>query len=174
MSLIALLGKHYPGVKAHCIGDDGIYSNITWDGGDPLPPEQELLDLILLETKSKKINEHSNYCAQLILSGFTSNALGSPHGYDSEDVDQINILGALAASGPRPSHPDGVSLPYAARPIVDGVYMPKIYIAHTHEQLKQVVVDGAAYKLGCLQHFNELRDDVNAAATLQEVEAVVW
>lgn len=174
MSLIALLGKHYPGVKAHCIGDDGIYSNITWDGGDPLPPEQELTTLLLVEAKSSKIKSLSETCAQQILGGFLSSALGSSHKYDAEDVDQINILGALAATGPRPDYPYGSTMPYAARPVVDGVYQAKTYVVHTHEQLSQVVVDGAAYKLTCLQHFNELRDDVSAASTLEEVAAVVW
>lgn len=174
MSLITLLGKHYPGVRAHCIGDDTVYSNLVWDGGDPLPTEQELQNIALTDVKGIKIKQLSDTCAQAILDGFISPALGSPFKYDAEDVDQINLLGAVTATSPSAENPTGTSMMYAVRPVVNGVYGAKYYTLHTHAQLKQVVVDGAAYKLTCLQHFNELRNDVNAAATLEEVAAVVW
>lgn len=174
MSLIALLGKHYPGVRAHCTGDDTVYSNLVWDGGDPLPTEQELQNIALTDVKGIKIKQLSDTCAQAILDGFISSALGLPFKYDAEDVDQINLLGAVTATAPSTQYPSGTSMMYAVRPVVDGVYGAKYYTVHTHDQLKQVLIDGAAYKLTQLQHFNNLRDAVNAAATVQEIDAISW
>lgn len=174
MSLIALLGKHYPGVRAHCIGDDTVYSNLVWDGGDPLPTEQELQNIALTDVKGIKIKQLSDTCAQAILDGFISSALGSPFKYDAEDVDQINILGAVTATLPSAENPTGTSMMYAVRPVVNGVYGAKYYTEHTHAQLKQVLIDGATYKLERLQHFNTLRDEVNTATTVEEINAISW
>jgi len=37
-----ILGKGFPTVQAHCIGDPFEYNNITWQGGDPLPTKAQL------------------------------------------------------------------------------------------------------------------------------------
>lgn len=173
-NLLDAIGEFYPELQVSCFGDPDNYGDLVSEDSQSLPSESELRGRILQGRKTAKIAELSALCARYIMDGFVSTALGSPHKYDAEDVDQINILGALAATGPRPDYPDGSSMPYAVRPVVDGVYQPKLYTLHTHAQLKQVVADGAAYKLTCLQHFNELRNDVAAATTLQEIDAVVW
>lgn len=174
MNYITILGTYYPNVGAHCVGDDSVYANLIWDSGDPIPPESELIARVLEEAKTKKIEELSANCRQAILDGFISSSLGSPFKYDAEDVDQINLIGAVSATSPTPSAPDGYTIEYAVRPVVNGVYQAKYYTTHTHAQLRQVLNDGAAYKLAQLQHFNELRNNVYAAQTLQAIQAIVW
>ena len=174
MSYITVLGKYFPTVQAHCIGDDSIYTNLVWDGGDALPSQATLDALFLSELKEQKIHELSEACKQSILDGFISSALGQSFKYDAEDVDQINLLGATTATAPTAAFPNGTDIQYAVRPMVNGVPQAKYYTLHTHAQLRQVLSDGATYKLTCLQHFNELRDDVGAAADEAAVAAIVW
>lgn len=39
---VEIIGRGFPTVHCHVIGDPSIYANIIWDGGDPLPTQTEL------------------------------------------------------------------------------------------------------------------------------------
>lgn len=176
MNLITILGKYYPNVQVHCVGADIAYANLVWDGGDPLPTEAELTALQLADIKAEQISMLSEQCQQSICGGFQSSGLGSPTWYDSEEVDQLNLVGASLSTGPTPTNPDGTSIEYAVRPINgDGSLAPKTYVSHTHDQLKTVLGDGAQVKLQYLQKFNTKRDYINnQTSTIAEVLAVTW
>lgn len=173
-NLLDAVGEFYPQLQVSCFGNPDHYNDLISEDGQALPPESELRLRILQGRKVAKIAELSALCAKHILDGFVSSALGSPHKYDAEDVDQINLLGSVTATLPTPEYPNGLTQLYAVRPVIDGVYQAKTYVLHTHQQLRQAVADGADYKLQCLRHFNDLRDTVNLATTQQEIDAIVW
>lgn len=39
---IEAIGQGFPLVQAHCAGDGSVYSNIVWDGGEPIPSQATL------------------------------------------------------------------------------------------------------------------------------------
>lgn len=43
MNYIDIIGRGFPTVQCHIVGDTSIYENLVWDAGDPIPP-QEVLD----------------------------------------------------------------------------------------------------------------------------------
>lgn len=171
MDYVTLIGTEYPDIEVHVIGDASNYDNITW-----LNPEQQIPKNILDEKriarlKKDKINDLSNKCEQAIIGGFISNALGVDHLYDSEEVDQINLIGAVAATAPSPAEPNGYSNYYACRDVATGI---KSYIEHSYSVLRQVMFDGAQFKLGHLQRFHALRIQVQEAITEEQINAINW
>jgi hypothetical protein len=42
MSYIEAIGKGFPGVECHTLGDGTVYENIVWDQGLPLPSKETL------------------------------------------------------------------------------------------------------------------------------------
>ena len=144
-SYIETISRFYPDISAYTVGSE--YSDIVWQNGGPV--QQNILDNdVLTLTKEYKIRELSGFCENAIVSGFLSSALGHDHIYDSEEVDQINILGALLSTFPNPLQPDGGTIYYACRDADEDM---KEYEPHTFYQIMKVVQDGAAFKLMQLQ-----------------------
>lgn len=172
---MSALGKYFPTVEASCMGDE-VYENIQWTGGDPLPTADELNKASLTEHKEMKITELSNACAQQIISGFESAALGAPHLYDSEAVDQLNIVGSFSATTPDATSPEGSQTYHAVRPIIDGIPQMKEYKLHDNIQMKKVLLDGVAFKLVKLSRFNDLRNEIlaNEERTIAEINDITW
>lgn len=111
--------------------------------------------------KAAKTAEINAACAATISGSFSSNALGTPHTYDSELEDQLNLIGAVGL---------GTGLPYRCANAA-GV---KEFRLHTAAQLKQVAADGAVIKLAALERAATLKAQVQAAADAAAVSAVVW
>lgn len=175
MDFIRSLGISYPNVAAVCFGDPTVYANIQWEGEGPFPTEEEMKAEFLLRLKETKVAELSLACQDEIIGGFQSSALGEPAIYDSEQVDQLNLIGAATATGPITGMPDGFQGPYAVRQIVNGVVQPKQYLMHSYSQLREVLLDGFNFKLVRLQKFNNKRDYVNnVSVTVSDVNAVTW
>lgn len=42
MDYVTAIGKGFPGVQVHAIGDGTVYEDIIWDGGLPLPSKETL------------------------------------------------------------------------------------------------------------------------------------
>lgn len=175
MDYLEAIAAFHPDAQVVCIGDPTVYENIVWEQGEPVPTQAVLDATILAQAKTDKIQALSDACQGIITSGFQSSALGYPCIYDSQDVDQINIIGSVTAISPTPDSPAGYSMYYANRPIVNGVTQPKVYTIHTYAQLRQAMTDGAQYKLSCLIKFNTKRDFVNTyCSTFAEIIAVTW
>lgn len=115
--------------------------------------------------KENKTLSISNDCANEIISGFSSDALGTTHIYQSEQIDQLNLIGAVA----------GGTDDYfkAGTKDADDVITYE-YKMHTAVQLLQVLNDGKAYKQTLLQKANGLKVQVAEATTVEEIEATVW
>ena len=96
--------------------------------------------------------------------GFTSDALGSTHHYDSEAHNRENLIGAVATSAEQMFTCDDNQ----------GNPDSKQQRRHTAEQLKQVLIDGAAVKQALIARFRERRAQVWAATDETEVNAIAW
>ena len=119
----------------------------------------------LEEIKTSKISEINGKCKQEIISGFTSSALGSEHIYESEQTDQLNLIGVVTA-GQDDYFKCGVT-------DANG-NVTWNYELHTIAQLQQVLVDGKTHKQGLLQKANTLKAQVTGATTIKDVEAIEW
>jgi len=120
----------------------------------------------LLEIKKvTKIEEINNKCKQEIEAGFVSSALGSEHIYQSEPVDQINLISVVLA---------GQDSPFKCGIKDDGGNIVWSYKQHTIDQLKQVLADGKAYKLALLEKANKLKEQVKNAKTVDETNKINW
>lgn len=173
---VKCLGIYFPDVSVVCFGDSRIYDNLQVEGDEPLPPQEVLDAMMLTHTKETKVLELSDNCRKEIIGGFTSTALdGVVHMYDAQREDQLNLVGSVSSIAPDAQYPSGTAMPYAVRPVVDGLVQSKRYKYHTFYQLRQVMQDGTMFKLMRLQKFNEKRDYVNyLCSTIEEVEAVTW
>jgi len=119
----------------------------------------------LAEVQSLKISEINTLCGKAITSGFTSSALGSAHTYQSEQTDQLNLIGIVTA-GQDDYFKCGVE-------DADG-NITWNYEMHTIAQLQQVLEDGKVHKQTLLQKANTLKAQVASAITVADVEAIVW
>ena len=171
MNYLEALSKYYPDRQAYCTGNVNNYNDIVWNSGAPVSKTE--LDAKLLEMwKEFKIRQLSEECESVIVAGFSSDAKGYAHWYDSEPVDQINLLGALLTTMPNPLQPDGGTIYYACRDLNETM---KEYEPHTFAEITKVVADGAAFKLMNLQKFHTKRVWVlDVATTIAQVQAVTW
>lgn len=113
------------------------------------------------EAKEEKLLLLSIEAKRQITKGFYSSALGSEHFYGSQETDQLNLIGSCAV---------GVDMPYPCR---DSrlVWERKL---HTNAELIQVAGDGALRKQSVLAYLDGLRSQIDGAATVADVEAVLW
>lgn len=115
--------------------------------------------------KSTKTNEINTKCSNEITAGFKSNALGSEHIYQSEQIDQLNLIGVVTA-GQDDYFKCGVA-------DADGNIVWN-YEMHTITQLQNVLKDGKAIAQALLQKANTLKVQVANAQTIDEVNAIQW
>ena len=118
--------------------------------------------LFLNSRKDEKIVELNIACQNAIISGFTSDALGTPHKYDSGEVDQLNIIGAAALN---------TNCFYKC---LDLQTNSKEFRLHTAEQMKTVLKDGSTIKIALLQKCTELKSLANWASNITELEEIKW
>jgi len=119
---------------------------------------------ILAHRYAEQTEAINRACSEMIVSGFSSSALGAPFRYSSELDDQLNLTGAVLRGQP---------MPYACRD-VDGV---KEFRLHSAEQLRAVGDDFTHYKLQLLQQADQLKkqlDQALAAGDLALLDAITW
>ena len=116
--------------------------------------------------KKQKIKELNDRAEKEIISGFTSNALGSEHLYQSEPTDQLNLIGIVQTA----------QLTNSNQLFKCSADNGKTwdYVEHTPEQLTKVLEDGKQRKQDILIKCAELKAKVLQAQTEDEVKAVVW
>lgn len=130
----------------------------AWLALTPLPPTPAEL---LAEAKRAGTAGINTACAAEITGGFASSALGSVHTYDSDETDQLNLIGAVGM---------GADLPYKCADVTG----TKAFRLHTSTQLRQVLADGAMVKLAALEKASTLKAQIANAQTVDEVVGVVW
>ena len=159
INYIDVIGENFTTMPCYARGEK--YSDIMWNGATPI--SQDALDaLILAAVKRERILDLSDSAHGEIISGFLSNALGSGYYYDSDQEDQLNLIGAVAS---------GASIPFSCRQALGGA---KQYMIHTAAQLLQVLNDGKNVKLAVLQKFSIKKDIILAASDIIAVEAITW
>lgn len=124
---------------------------------------------VLAKVKTQKTQEINTACAAQIISGFTSNALGSTKHYQSEQIDQLNLVGVVAGGVDDLFKCGTEDVDFANNGIITWAYE-----LHTIAQLTQVLNDGKAYKQTLLQKAYGLKADIEAATTADEVNAIAW
>jgi hypothetical protein len=118
------------------------------------------IDEKLSEIKTIKTIKINTSTKTKIISGFTSIALGVEHKYQSEEIDQLNLLDKVAA---------GVNQKIKCSADDGKTWELKM---HTIEQLKNVLKDGSLYKNQLLESGEALKNKVRACKTLKELELV--
>lgn len=175
LNYIEAISIFYPETEISTTGVD--YDSIIW-GASPIIPRAVLDQKIIDYTREHKSEELSSSCQQAIISGFESNALGTARMYDSDEVDQLNLIGAVANTSPTATASElaGYTIYYASRDVTTG---EKSYNLHSYTQIRQVLSDGANVKLTHLQKFFMLKMQVysttiNNLADLSQLELIVW
>lgn len=166
INYLSIIGEFYPTTQAHCVGDPGVYNDISWT--DPAISQAELDGVHLAKVKTDKILEFADFARQDITIGFMSDALGYPHEYDSEAEDQLNLIGAVATE---------VTMPYSCRPYANGyqiINMGDIAVGtdstgfsnDTTTHNAEVVIDGTSSYLSIqgqdAQTIDQLLTEINA------------
>lgn len=121
---------------------DAWQTAVTAADAAPLP-------LTPAEAAVSRIAVISSACEAAIISGFPSSALGADHTYQSDRDDQLNLIGAVSAAADMLFKCADATGAWA-------------YRLHTAAQLRQVLTDGAAVKLGHLQTFATKKAQVEA------------
>lgn len=114
---------------------------------------------------AQKTSEFNKLCETEITGGFISSALGSPHKYDSDIVDQLNFSQAYEltkitgkAEVYRVWNDDG----------------SKSFFPHTTAQFEQAYIDGANFKRERLTKCATLKYALTQATTIEELELIKW
>lgn len=146
---------------------DGTWKITKWNLTDLQPTNQDVenyWDAHGLEyLKSQKIQELNQQCDAAIMGGFTSNALGVTHTYQSMLTDEIWFNSTLHRFN---IDPNFTTVQYKT---VDAGYLP-----HTKEQFQQVFIDGHAWGDSQITKLNNLKNQVNATTTEADLDAIVW
>jgi len=119
-------------------------------------------DVTLDQVKEAKRAALNDLCNAQISAGFTSDALGTTHGYGGALEDQINLIGSASL---------GMDVVYVCTDVatsIKGVY------PHTAAQIKKVLVDGAIVKLALIQKYRTLANTVISATTAAQIAAINW
>ena len=112
--------------------------------------------------KAAQIASLTASCGAAIVAGFPSSALGTAYTYPSQPNDQTNLIGAVAG---------GLATINFWCADSEGVWG---FTAHTALQIKQVLADGGTQRMNYSAKLLDLVTKVNAAATVVDVQAVVW
>ena len=122
-------------------------------------------DALLAQTKETKRIEINTLCGAEIVEGFSSSALGASYKYQSEETDQLNLIGVVAG---------GINNSFKCGVLNANNVMVWSYKMHTAAQLKQVLNDSNGVKQTLLQKANTLKAQITPATTLADVDAVAW
>ncbi|MFS2106645.1 hypothetical protein [Ralstonia sp. Ralssp135] len=145
-----------------CINQPG-YTVVNGALVAPLPPTTEAL---LVQEKAQQATKVSTACVAALITGFTSSALGTPHTYPSQDDDQRNLQSAVSASAVAPSN--------WTTPIWCANNDAWSFTAHAAAQIQQVNADWLTHRVAAQQKYADLIARINAATSIEEVQAIEW
>lgn len=116
-----------------------------------------------------KADAISSCCADAILAGFVSSALGKPHTYPTKPNDQANLTGSVVRSF-YPSVDADWRTPFWCADD-DGAWEFRL---HTAAQIQQVGDDAVAARLNCMGINEQLQAQILDAETPAEIAAITW
>lgn len=123
----------------------------------------------LTEAQAAQVAQIQQSCRNAIFAGFTSSALGSAHTYPAKETDQLNLNGSVTASL-LPIVASGWTTPFWCEDSAGNW----AYVSHTAAQIQQVGADGKAAILANLSKCQNYIQQIMAATTVADVQAVVW
>jgi hypothetical protein len=114
----------------------------------------------LSQAKANKIVELTNTYKADLINGFTSSALGAPHNYANDAIAQATLNSLIIAGN-----------------TADYIYYTggiPTYASHTLAELQQVLDDLIADRDTTMSNYESKVATANAAATINDVNAVTW
>jgi len=160
------------GIQAVPATDDCVIG-ATYDNGVFTPPAPTVPTVTLAETQALKLVELAAACQADIYAGFHSSAIGAGYLYPASEQpphhDQQNLTASVLASV-MPDVDANWTTPFWCADSAGAWAMR----AHTAEQIQQVGRDGKARILACMAQNDMLADQVQAATTIEAVNAIVW
>jgi hypothetical protein len=139
-------------------GPDQVWKNGRW---------VDDLNAQLAKIHAAKTNAVNTGCADLIVSGFTSNALGEPHRYQSTLEDQVNLTGVVMS---------GLPSPWPCFDLAEEA-PEKIFREHSAAQLLQLGLHLVVFKQKAVQLADALKKALNQALAdkdLAAMKAIEW
>lgn len=132
-----------------------------------LPDElQAELETAFLKAKEAKIAELNKACDDELLT-FKSSALGEEYTYDLATEDQINYMGLAMANA------DAFMRCYKVDESGEIVGY-KQNLPHTAAQIQKAYADGVAHKIAMISKCGILKEKVEKATSISEIQAVKW
>lgn len=182
-----IASAHDPSIDAAIMAFDwsgarGVYVlNLTTQTIAPqgMPPSQwhqwdwdalAWLDARTIEVfRSEKSTALNIACRDQIYAGYDSAALGAVHRYPANDKDQVNMIASVASSM-YPNLPVDWWTPFWCADTT-GAWD---YRPHTAAQIQQAGTDGKTAILVALSKNAALQQQLAAAATIADIEAIAW
>lgn len=162
---LRVIEEYYEGVvEVNCAGNPTDYNCLQAVSGS-MPSQTELDAGWLMLYKTEKIVAFSETVRAELLGGFETDVLvsGTDRYYDSQEVDQLNLIGLVAA---------GEDALYASR---ESASSPtKEYAIHTIAQLQLLLQRGRDWKTEKLQKFNDKKNAILACSGIAGVDAITW
>lgn len=125
--------------------------------------------VLVQQARSLQLELVANASAAAQTSGFTSSALGSAYTYPSGIQDQTNLI-AVATASLFPIQPSDATYPYwCTSPTGVAGFTP-----HTAAQIQQVGLDALTAIMTHKTRQFGLEQQIAAATTIAEVQAIVW
>ena len=132
-----------------------------------LPDElKNELEVAFANAKAAKIAELNKACDDELLT-FKSSALGEEYTYDLATEDQINYMGLAMANA------DAFMRCYKVDTNGEIVGY-KQNLPHTAAQIQAAYKDGANHKIAQIKKCGELKELVEKASTISEIQAIKW
>jgi hypothetical protein len=123
----------------------------------------------LAQAQAAQLGALSAACANAIVSGFTSSALGTPYTYPSKVLDQQNLTASVVASM-IPNLPEGWTTQFWCAD-ANGNWAR---VPHNVAQIQQAGIDGKASVEGYQAQGDALSAQVMAATDVATVQSIVW
>ena len=120
--------------------------------------------------RQEKIEELRETCRSRIIGTFICDTLGSPHRYDTEIEDQLNLTNVIDICRSKGLPTYG----YACWPIVEGVNQAKQDLPHTLQQLETVRIEGATYIQSLRSKLKAYKEIVAQLADVISIQQIHW
>jgi len=133
--------------------------------GNPIAVDPISL-MTLGQIQAAQIAKVDASCAIALTAGFTSPSLGAVHTYPSQDTDQLNLQCAVSAAA--------IASSTWTTPIWCASNDAWSFAPHTAAQVQQVNTDWLGHRVAAQQKYAGLIAKINAATSVEEVQAINW
>jgi hypothetical protein len=170
MDIAAAIAWKYPNARStfdySVVADPhtGQQSIEFWNvQGAPQPTASDLQNWWIGYLKDAKIAQLNAACAQTIYAGFTSSASGTQHTYSFDDKDQRNFNEQLSIVNADPTITN-----FKWKTVDAGI------ITLTRDQFIALCKDAHTFKRSNIERYWNLVDQVQAAQTEADINAITW